>query len=134
MRLASLFDFPESMSEDDKILICRQLDIKDQEIRRLESKIDELDYKYNGGLTYSDAEKLKTQVNIMQFTSNSITRELEKYNLKLIQYYPKDSPNVYEIKIIKDKNLLQLILSKLGKILEPLMFFEIKRKVKSSDS
>jgi hypothetical protein len=124
-------EFPKDFPESERAKICKMLLDKDQEISKLYKEIVSLEHKlgkYSGSLTYGESEKLKTQMAILQFTSDSINRELNKLNLKMVQFYPPNSPNVYEIKIEKDKSLFQLLTFKISKFLKSLVFIEIKFK------
>lgn len=85
-----MINFPASMSEDDRISICKQLDAKDSEIDKIQSKLDALDLKYNGGLTYSEAQNLLTQLNQTRYMLDATHRELRKLNFRIVQYVPEN--------------------------------------------
>lgn len=119
-----MIDFPDSICEEDRISICRQLDDKDKQIQLLELKFDELDLKFNGGLSYTEAEKLRTSMNQTRYMLDSIYRELKNLNLKVIQYIPENGTvRPFEIKIERIG-----IVERITNYLKSLMFFEIKLK------
>lgn len=119
-----MIDFPNTISEEDKMLICRELDDKDKQIQLLELKIDELDLKYNGGLSYSEAEKMRTSMNQTRYMLDAIYRELKNLNLKVIQYIPEEGTvRPFEVKILKIG-----LLERITNYLKSFMFFEIKLK------
>lgn len=99
-----LIKFPPSLPEEERIKICKMLESKDDEIKELYKEIIVLENKverFSGGLNYSQAENLRTQMGINNAVVAGIHKELKKHHLRAIQYEDSKSPNVFDIKLIR---------------------------------
>lgn len=124
MKLEAI-NFPAGMPEDERVKVCNLLVEKDNEIKRLDMEIDSLNHLINGKL-YGESESLKDKNAVLEFTLTSIDRELQKINLKIIKYVPKNSPHMFEIKIER-KTLWERFTINLGKFWKSIALFEIRR-------
>lgn len=99
-----LINFPPGLSEDIRIQVCKMLEEKDQEIKSLHKELIVLENKierFNGGLTYKEAENLKTTVAINSSIVSQVYAGLARFNLRAEQEVNPKSPNVLDVKIIK---------------------------------
>jgi hypothetical protein len=121
-----LINFPPGLSEEVRIQVCKMLEEKDTEIKGLYKEIIVLENKverFNGGLSYSEAENLKTQMAINNSIVEQVYAGLKKFNLRAKQFENDKSPNVLDVKIEKIP-----LFERLTVWLKSLIIFEIKRK------
>ena len=120
-------DFPPGLSEEVRIQVCKMLEERDQEIKGLYKDIIVLENKierFNGGLSYSEAENLKTQMAINNSIVEQVYKELKKFNLRAKQFENAKSSNVLDVKIEKIP-----LFERLSVWLKSLIKFQLVRKV-----
>lgn len=101
-----IIDFPPALPEEVRIQVCKMLDEKDQEIKNLYKEIIVLENKierFNGGLTWKEAENLKTQVGINNSIILQIYEGLANFNLRAKQEFDPKSSNSLDVKIYRIK-------------------------------
>lgn len=99
-------EFPPGLSEEVRIQVCKMLEEKDQEIKSLYKDIIALENKierFNGGLTYKEAENLKTQTAINSSIVSQVYEGLANFNLRVNQESNSKSSNLIDIKITRIK-------------------------------
>lgn len=119
-------NFPSSLPEEEKLKICKLLEEKDNEIKSLFKEIIVLENRierFNGGLTYSESENIKTQMAINNAIVLGIHKELKKHNLRSVQYSDPKSPNVSDIKLERIP-----IVERFSAWIKSLIPWELKRK------
>jgi len=97
-----LINFPPWLPEETRIQVCKMLDEKDKEIKSLYKDIIVLENKlerFNGSLTWKEAENLKTSVAIANGIKEQIYAGLSNFNLRAIEHKDPKSPYAFPIKI-----------------------------------
>lgn len=95
-------DFPPGLSEEVRIQVCKMLEEKDKEIKGLYKDIITLENKverFNGGLTYSESENLKTRMAVNTGIKEQIFAGLNKFHLRAVECDDPKSPYAHPIKI-----------------------------------
>jgi hypothetical protein len=121
-----MIDFPQGIPEDTRIQVCKMLEERDQEIKKLYKDIIVLENKierFNGGLTWKESENLKTQMAINNGVKEQIYNGLRSFNLRAVEYKDPKCPYAFPVKIEKIP-----ILERLSAWLKSLIKFELVRK------
>lgn len=122
-----LINFPPGLSEEVRIQVCKMLEEKDQEIKQLYKDIIVLENKlerFNGSLTWKEAENLKTATAIQAGIVEQIYSGLKNHNLRAIECKDPKSPYSFPIKIERIG-----IFERISTFLKSLIKFEITRKI-----
>jgi hypothetical protein len=97
-------NFPPGIPEDTRIQVCKMLEEKDQELSSAYKEIVVLENKlerFNGSLTWSESENLKTRMAINDAIVTQLYEGLGKFHLRAVQYEDNRNPNKVPIRIEK---------------------------------
>jgi len=127
LKVNNTINFPTSFPESERIKVCKLLDEKDAEISKLYKDIIVLENKierFNGSLTWKEAENLKTQMAINNAIIEQVYAGLKKFNLRAKQFENSKSSNVLDVKLEKIP-----LFERIATFFKSLIKFQIVRKV-----